>query len=69
MTELKPETIGINILVNNLDESEKVIIDLAYYKGHQEISEYIEIPLGTVKTRMSQVINNQRKHFLELNHN
>ena len=67
--EPKPDTIGLMHLVNQLDEPEKAVIQLAYFKGytHQEISEYMQIPLGTVKTRMTRAMNKLRKYF-EINH-
>jgi RNA polymerase sigma factor (sigma-70 family) len=69
--KFSPDTIGIKNLVNALDQNEKIVIDLAYYKGytHQEISETMQIPLGTVKTRISRAITKLRKHFIEINQN
>lgn len=63
--EITPDTIGLTHLVNQLEEPEKAVIKLAYYKGytHQEISEHMQIPLGTVKTRMTRAISKLRKYF------
>lgn len=69
--KFSPDTIGLNNLVNRLDEFEKEVIDFAYYKGytHQEISDVMQIPMGTVKTRLSRAITKLRKHFIEINQN
>lgn len=51
--ESSVENIGIKDVVNKLDEKHQVIIDLLYYHGYtqQEVSDALQIPLGTVKTR------------------
>lgn len=45
--------IGLEKVLSYLDETHRIIIDLAYFKGftQKEISETLELPLGTVKTR------------------
>ncbi|MBL7933556.1 MAG: sigma-70 family RNA polymerase sigma factor [Bacteroidia bacterium] len=52
------ENIGLKGIVNNLQEDQRTIIDLAYYEGytHEEISKKLEMPLGTVKTKVRQAI-------------
>ena len=51
---IKPEHIGIKELVNNLDHKYKEVIDLIYFSGftQQEVSDHLNIPLGTVKSRI-----------------
>lgn len=48
------ERIGIKQIVDTLKEDQRKLIDLAYFEGftQEEISKKLEIPLGTVKTRM-----------------
>ena len=52
------EYIGLNVVVNSLKESYKELIELAYYQGYTqaEISEKLNIPLGTVKTKIRQAL-------------
>ena len=52
------DTIGFNSILSNLKEDQKEIIDLAYYQGYtqEEISKKLDIPLGTVKTKVRQAI-------------
>lgn len=55
--------IGIKKYVGKLAEKCKKIIDFIYFKGYtqKETSETLEIPLGTVKTRNRNCINELRK--------
>ncbi len=52
------ETIGLKKIVEELKEEHKLIIDMAYYEGYtqEEISKKLDIPLGTVKTKVRQAI-------------
>lgn len=47
------DSIGLKNVINKLKEEFRIIIDMAYYQGYTqvEISEQLNIPLGTVKTR------------------
>lgn len=56
--DIKPDTIGIRDIVNKLKPEMQVLVDLIYFKGftHQEASEELNIPLGTVKTRLRNAI-------------
>ena len=49
---------GFTKILDNLDADKKELIDLAYYKGYSqsEISEKLEMPLGTVKTKMRNAL-------------
>lgn len=51
--ELKPENIGVREVLNKLNPDQKTIIDMMYFDGftQSEVSEELDIPLGTVKTR------------------
>jgi RNA polymerase sigma factor (sigma-70 family) len=57
--------IGLNKLVNELEKEQKDIIDLLYFKGftQTEAAEELNIPLGTVKSRVRLAMNKLRKHF------
>jgi RNA polymerase sigma factor (sigma-70 family) len=59
------ETIGLRELVNKLDDKHRKVIDLAYFQGYtqSEIEQEMNIPIGTVKTRMRLAIKELRKAF------
>lgn len=50
--------IGFSTVLDTLDVDKKELIDLAYYQGYtqNEISEKLNIPLGTVKTKMRNAL-------------
>jgi RNA polymerase sigma-70 factor (ECF subfamily) len=50
--------LGLVKVLEQLSREQRVIIDLAYYKGctQDEIAKILDIPLGTVKTRMRNAI-------------
>jgi RNA polymerase sigma factor (sigma-70 family) len=60
-----PDTIGIRQLTINLPASEKEILDLIYFQGytHSETAEKLDIPLGTVKTKLRRAIGSLRGYF------
>jgi RNA polymerase sigma factor (sigma-70 family) len=62
-----PDSIGVREMVNNLRCEEKEVIELMYFKGftQKEIATLMNIPLGTVKTRMRRAIKNLRSIFTE----
>lgn len=62
---MKVEHIGVKQSVQNLKPEFRTIIDMAYYGGYtqEEISKELNIPLGTVKTRMRNAIIELRKLF------
>ena len=64
-TEQATDTIGLQKMVAGLKPEYEVIITLAYFKGYtlDEISKTLEIPLGTVKTRMRSAIKQLREIF------
>lgn len=68
---------GVNIdaarLLSSLDMNNRIVLEYAYLKGYtqQEISDALNIPLGTVKTRLRKAISilrdelkNEKKYFL-----
>ena len=62
---LNPETMALKELVAKLKPEQKIVLDLVYFRGftHAEVSEELEIPLGTVKTRLRNGIISLRKVF------
>ena len=64
----QPDTaaIGIHKLLEKLKEEQRVLIDLAYFKGytHEEIAEIEGLPLGTVKTRIRNALL-QLRNFMK----
>ncbi|OJW80199.1 MAG: hypothetical protein BGO69_13295 [Bacteroidetes bacterium 46-16] len=64
-TEQVTDTIGLRQVVGGLEPGYKAIVELAYFKGFtlDEISKTLDIPLGTVKTRMRHAIKLLREHF------
>lgn len=59
----KFDTIGMRKQLKLLKSDQRQIIDLAYFGGftQDEISKNLDIPLGTVKTRMRTAISELRK--------
>ncbi len=64
-TEVSTDVIGLGNLVTALKPEYAHIVQLAYYEGYtlDEISKTLDIPLGTVKTRMRHAIKILREHF------
>lgn len=64
-TEQTTDTIGLRKAVGGLQPDYQAIVELAYFKGYtqDEISKVLEIPLGTVKTRMRHAIKVLRENF------
>jgi len=56
------EKMYIRQLLNQLPESQKQLIDLSYFGGytHKEIAQRLDMPLGTVKTRIRLAIKHLR---------
>ncbi len=64
-TSTSVETIGLREIVNKLDEKHRAVIELAYFQGYtqSEIEQEMNIPIGTVKTRLRLAIRELRKAF------
>lgn len=60
-----PDAIAIFRVVSLLRKEEKQMVELMYYRGftQKEIAGLMNMPLGTVKTRMSMAIRNLRSFF------
>lgn len=61
-----PDTVGLCQVINMLRKEEKEVVELMYFKGftQKEIAGIMNMPLGTVKTRMSMAIKNLRSFFM-----
>jgi len=64
-TEMNTNQIGLRKEVSKLKNELKLVIELAYFHGctQEEISKTLNIPLGTVKTRLRTAIIELRKYF------
>lgn len=54
--------VGLKKVLTTLNEEYRRLIDLSYFQGftHEEIAKMMEIPLGTVKTRIRSAISQLR---------
>jgi len=53
---------GLRKLVSKLKDEQKVLVELSYFQGftHEEIARTLNIPLGTVKTRIRSALTQLR---------
>ncbi len=53
---------GLKKILQKLKEEQRLLIDLSYYQGftHEQISKALDIPLGTVKTRIRSALTQLR---------
>ena len=53
-TQTNTDRIGLRKIVQKLKEEYRVLVELSYFEGYtqDEISKMLQIPLGTVKTRL-----------------
>lgn len=60
-----PDKIGIKQLLSDLSGSQQEIIDLVYYRGftHEEVAKLLNMPIGTVKTKVRMSIQKLRSRF------
>jgi len=56
----------IKKITQELDESQKKLIKMSFFeqKSHKSIAAELEIPLGTVKSRIRSSLNKMQKHIL-----
>jgi RNA polymerase sigma-70 factor (ECF subfamily) len=64
-TQQNVDNIGLKKLLEKLKQEHRVLVELAYFKGftHEEISEMMAIPLGTVKTRIRNALLQLREYL------
>ena len=57
---------SINKIKEELDENQEKLIKMSFFeqKSHKKIAEELEIPLGTVKSRIRATISKMQKHIL-----
>jgi RNA polymerase sigma factor (sigma-70 family) len=53
---------GLKKVLQKLKDEQRLLIDLSYYQGytHEQISKALDIPLGTVKTRIRSALTQLR---------
>jgi len=63
VAEARMDDVGLQKTLSNLPEENRKLLELAYYQGYtqDEISKMLNIPLGTVKTRLRATIIQLRK--------
>jgi RNA polymerase sigma factor (sigma-70 family) len=63
----QPSTMAmdLNTIVEKLTPDRKLLVDLVYMQGYtqEEVSAQLEIPLGTVKTRVRAALHELKRHF------
>ncbi len=66
-TQPDPEQNGVRKVVETLEKKYQVIIELVYFQGftQQEVQEYLNLPLGTVKSRARIALRKLRRLFEE----
>ena len=64
-TQLNVDNIGLKKVLEKLKPEHRVLMELAYFKGftHEEIAEMMNIPLGTVKTRIRNALLQLREYL------
>lgn len=65
-TVLNINQIGLRKQVHRLREDYKNVVELSYFNGftHEEISKILNVPVGTVKTRLRNALIELRKQFV-----
>ncbi len=65
IANFKPEHIDVVKHVNGLEEKYQVVLDALFFQGmtQQEASEALDIPLGTIKSRLKIGLRELRKVF------
>ena len=63
--DLQASSSEMRAIVNMLRPERKILIDMAYFQGytHEEISEELSIPLGTVKSRIRTALHELKQYF------
>ena len=61
-TNIEPSHFDVKTIVSFLKPTHKLLIDLAFFQGytHKEISSKLQIPLGTVKTKIRKAVSDLR---------
>jgi len=61
--ESTTEDIGLQRVLQQLSEEERKVVQLVYFQSftHKEVSEHLDMPLGTVKTRVRKALQKLKK--------
>lgn len=64
-TQTDLSKLDTKVLLKSLDEKYRIVLDMMYLQGHTqaEISKILDIPLGTVKTRLKKAIEILREEL------
>jgi len=64
---MQVDHIGLDAILTTLKEDQRVLVELIYLKGYTqaEVAEMLDIPLGTVKTRIRSAILSLREKVVE----
>jgi RNA polymerase sigma factor (sigma-70 family) len=56
------DDLGLKKIILRLKEEQRLLIDLSYFQGftHEQIAKALDIPLGTVKTRIRSALTQLR---------
>ncbi len=67
VSNIHVDGIGLKKFVDLLKEDYRIVLQLSYFQGftHEEIAEQLNIPLGTVKTRIRAALIQLRKTMVE----
>lgn len=59
---VRVDEIGLKNILNRLSDEQRILIEKAYFKGYtqEEIARELQIPLGTVKTRIRHALQKLR---------
>lgn len=62
VTMQQSDDVGLKKILTRLKEEHRVLIDLSYFQGytHEEIAKAMDMPLGTVKTRIRSALSHLR---------
>jgi RNA polymerase sigma-70 factor (ECF subfamily) len=63
--DLQTTSSEMKAIIDMLRPERKILIDMAYFQGytHEEISEELSIPLGTVKSRIRTALQELKQYF------
>jgi RNA polymerase sigma-70 factor (ECF subfamily) len=66
-TEQNIDIIGLNGQVNRLKENQRILIQKIYFEGYTQVdlAEELDIPLGTLKTRVRAALRKLKENFNE----
>ena len=62
---IDPHLMDVKDIVNKLDEKYRIIVQKIYFEGytHSDLSDELDIPIGTIKTRLRYAMGELRNHM------